>query len=284
LFSSLSKVNRELQLAKVDLEMANLQLHEIDDLKSSFIRVVTHELRTPLANMAFSLQILRMYGPQRWSSDQVEQVDQIESNLSLTRVMVDNLISFAAFLNKQVELNLEPLDFKTITSEILAPIKKVSDGKGIDLQVFFVGDLLPIRADRKLLGDAIFQLAQNAVKFTPKGGKIWITCWNATDLLYFDVKDTGVGVPREKLKSLWEGFSQVSDPNLRGQEGLGLGLALVRFIVAAHGGKVWVESIPGEGSTFGFRIPLGGPGAVIDPTSTVRNNRDITHPLRYENG
>ena len=283
LFTNLSLVNRELQLAKVDLEMAFQQLHEIDDLKSSFIRVVTHELRTPLANMAFSLQILHMYGPQRWSPEQIEQVEQIESNLSLTRIMVDNLISFAAFLNKQVELKIEPLDFKAITSETLVPIKKVSDGKGIDLQVYFVGDLLPLHGDRKLLSDAVYQLIQNAVKFTPKGGKIWVTCWTAADLLYFDVKDTGVGVPRDKLKSLWEGFSQASDPNLRGLEGLGLGLALVRFIVAAHGGKVWVESTQGEGSTFGFRIPLTGPGAAIDPTSAVHNNRDITRPLRKLN-
>lgn len=280
LFTNLSMVNRELQLAKVDLEMANQQLRELDDMKSSFIRVVTHELRTPLANMAFSLQLLDMYGPQRWTSEQIEQIEQIEANLGTARIMVDNLISFAAFLNKQVELNLEILDFKVISKEALNLIKKVSDEKGIDLQVYFVGDLLPIRADRKLLSDAVYQLIQNAVKFTPKGGKIWVTCWTATDLLYFDVKDTGVGVPRDKLKSLWEGFSQASDPNLRGQEGLGLGLALVRFIIAAHGGKVWVESTQGEGSTFGFRIPLSGPELAIDPTSAVRHNRDITRPLR----
>ena len=280
LFSNLSVVNRELQLAKVDLEMAYQQLREIDDLKSSFIRVVTHEMRTPLANMAFSLQLLRMYRPQEWSSDQIEHVEQLESNLSVTRMMVDNLISFAAFLNRQVELNLEFLDFKTLTSEAMIPIKKVADAKGVDLRIYFVGDFFPIRADRKLLSDAIYQLIQNAVKFTPQGGKVWVTCWTATDLLYFDVRDTGVGVPRDKLKLLWEGFSQASDPILRGQEGLGLGLALVRFIVAAHGGKVWVESAQGEGSTFGFRIPVAGPEGSIDSTSTVHNNRDITRPLR----
>jgi K+-sensing histidine kinase KdpD len=228
--------------------------------------------------MAFSLQILRMYGPQLWSQDQTEQVEQIEANLSLTRMMVDNLITFAAFLNNQVELNLESLDFNAIVSETLVPIKKISDGKDIDLQVYFVGDLLPVQADRKLLIDAVYQLAHNAVKFTPQGGKVWITCWSASDLLYFDVKDTGVGVPRDKLKSLWDGFTQATDSNLRGQEGLGLGLALVRFIVVAHGGKVWLESTQGEGSTFGFRIPLAGPAAIIDSTSTVQNNRDLTRP------
>lgn len=282
LFSNLTLVNRELQLAKVDLEMANQQLREIDDLKSSFIRVVTHELRTPLANMAFSLQLLHMYGPQRWSSEQIEQIEQIETNLNSTRLMVENLISFAAFLNRQVELNLESMNFKTLASETLTTLRKLADAKGLDLQVYFVGDLLPIQADRKLIGDAIFQLVQNAIKFTPSGGKIWVTCWTATDMLYFDVKDTGVGVPREKLKTLWEVFSQASDPDLRGQEGLGLGLALVRFIIAAHGGKVWVESVQGEGSTFGFRLPLAGPQALIDPTNAVREGRDITRPLSIE--
>jgi signal transduction histidine kinase len=280
LFSSLTSVNRELQLAQVDLEMANQQLREIDDLKSSFIRVVTHELRTPLANMAFSLQILRMYGPQKWSADQVEQVQQIENNLHLARIMVDNLITFAGFLNKQIELNLEMLDFKQVTIDTMIPIKQVAEAKAIDLQIYFVGDLQPVRADRKLLGDAVYQLIHNAVKFTPQKGRVWVTCWTAVGLLYFDVKDTGIGVPRDRLKSLWEGFTQVSDSEMRGQEGLGLGLALVRFIVAAHGGKVWAESGEGEGSTFGFRIPLAGPDSIIDPMRVVQGGQDITRPAR----
>lgn len=264
LFANLSRVNRELQLAQVDLEMANQQLREMDDLKTSFIRVVTHELRTPLANMAFSLQILRMYSSQQYSQEQLEQLEQVEANLVLTRMMVDNLITLATFLNRQAELKLELLDFKTLASETIASIKKIADEKGVDLQVFFVGDLLSVKADRKLLSDAVFHLVQNAVKFTPPKGKVWVTCWAATDLLYFDVKDTGIGVPRDKLETLWYGFTQASDPELRGQEGLGLGLALVRFIVTAHGGKLWVESTQGEGSTFGFRIPLAGPGAAIE--------------------
>ena len=269
LFANLSRVNRELQLTQVDLEMANQQLREMDDLKSSFIRVVTHELRTPLANMAFSLQILRMYSSQQYSQERVDQLEQVETNLSLTRMMVDNLITLATFLNKQAELKLDMLDFKTLTSDTIASIKKISDEKGVDLQVFFVGDLLPVKADRKLLSDAVFHLVQNAVKFTPPGGKVWVTSWTATDLLYFDVKDTGVGVPRDKLETLWDGFTQASDPELRGQEGLGLGLALVRFIVTAHGGKLWVESTQGEGSTFGFRIPLAGSLAAVEPISSL---------------
>lgn len=258
-FSNLMQVNRELQLAKGDLAEVNQQLREMDELKSSFIRAVTHELRTPLANMAFSLQILNMYNSQKLSDEQAEQLRQVETNLKLTRMMVDNLITFASFLNKQVELKLELVDFKALTRDMVALINKSSDGRGVNINVYFIGDLLPVRADRKLLGDAVYHLIHNAVKFTPEGGKVWVSSWTATDLLYFDVKDTGVGIPKHKLKTLWESFTQMSDSELRGQEGLGLGLALVRFIIAAHSGKAWAESNQGEGSTFGFSIPLAGP-------------------------
>jgi len=103
-------------------------------------------------------------------------------------------------------------------------------------------------------------LVSNAVKFTPENGSIWVSCWSNDTTLFLDVEDTGVGIPYGKVEKVWEAFSQlISDPLRRGVEGLGLGLALVRHIVQAHGGIVWVESQEGEGSIFGFDIPLAGP-------------------------
>ncbi|MCI0580839.1 MAG: ATP-binding protein, partial [Chloroflexi bacterium] len=96
------------------------------------------------------------------------------------------------------------------------------------------------------------------IKFTPAGGEIWVKSWLDGDSLHFEVEDTGVGVPADKLDGLWEAFTQMADPLRRGKEGLGLGLALVKFVVGAHGGEVCARSEAGQGSTFGFHVPLNG--------------------------
>jgi signal transduction histidine kinase len=86
---------------------------------------------------------------------------------------------------------------------------------------------------------------------------VWVRCQKSDGALRFEVQDTGPGVPADKLPKLWEGFTQMADPLRRGVEGLGLGLALVKYVVNAHAGDVFAESQPGVGSTFGFQIPLG---------------------------
>ena len=248
-----------LKKAQVDIEQANLRLSEMDEMKSSFIGVITHEMRTPLANMAFSLQLMQMYGNEHMLPEQREQLDQIGVNLATARRMVDNLVTFALFLNKQVVLNPESVDFKLLVLEALTPLKPVADEKHLNLQINNIGEMPACRGDPGLLKDAIHQLVHNAIKYTPEGGNVWVSSWATADVVCFDVKDTGAGVPAEKMQALWDGFTQATDPLRRGLEGLGLGLALVRFIVAAHNGKVWVESQPGKGSTFGFQVPITGP-------------------------
>jgi len=136
------------------------------------------------------------------------------------------------------------------------PLKEMADEKNISFQVDIVGKLLPVQGDRILLANALYQLVHNAIKFTRDSGKVWVSCWTTSDAFIFDVKDTGVGIPTEKLNDIWKSFTQTADPLRRGLEGLGLGLALVKNIVTAHGGDVWVESKVGSGSGFGFKIPL----------------------------
>jgi signal transduction histidine kinase len=255
LVTNLEKLNRDLAGAYTQLEDANRELKELDELKSSFIGVVTHEMRTPLANVGMSLQIFERFGLDRISSEQREQLNQIKHSLSQVSVMIDNLVMLANFLNSQVKLRSERLNLKDILRDVYIPLKKMADEKGLELKVDIFGELLPIQADRKLLANAIYQLTHNAIKFTPGGGKVWISCWATNDAVCFDVKDTGIGIPADKIKSMWNEFTQMADPLKRGAEGLGLGLALVKYIVAAHGGEAWAESQQGAGSVFGFQIP-----------------------------
>jgi signal transduction histidine kinase len=231
----------------------------VDQAKSNFISVITHELRTPVANVSFSLQLIDMYGMDNLLPEQKEQIKQISAGIKTTKAMVDNLITLAAFLNKQVELNLSEINSNEMIQLALTPLIPRAKEKEIMLHIDIIGDLLPVVGDSKHLENAIYQLIENAVKFTDSGGHVWVRSWTTSEEFFFDVKDSGPGVAPEKLPALWDEFNQMADPLRRTLEGLGLGLALVRYIVTAHGGKVWVESQEGKGSEFGFKLPLDGP-------------------------
>jgi signal transduction histidine kinase len=258
-FTEVQKVNDDLSRTYKALEKANEQLRELDELKSAFIGVITHEMRTPFANLAFNLQILEMYGKDHLLPEQRDQLVQLSKGIKTARMMVDNLITVAGFFSRKIALQPESLDFKEILRVIQPPLKEMADEKEILFHVNVIGELLPVKGDRRLLSDAIYQLVHNAIKFTKEKGKVWVSCWTTNEGLFFDVKDTGVGVPADKLSDLWQSFTQAADPLRRGLEGLGLGLALVKNIITAHEGEVWVESTVGKGSVFGFRIPLGIP-------------------------
>jgi len=171
--------------------------------------------------------------------------------------MIDNLVKFATFLSKQGELNLTTIDLGSLAENALLPLTFQAQRKGLALETHIPDNLPTLRGDAALLGEAIYHLGHNAVKFTSTGGQVSLRAWAEGDMLHLEVKDTGVGVPPDKLPTLWDSFSQMADPLQRGMEGLGLGLALVKYVVHAHGGEVWGESKENVGSTFGFKLPVG---------------------------
>ncbi len=251
----------DLVQAYAALDKANRQLQEMDKLKSAFIGVITHELRSPFANIAFSLQLLERHGLEHLSPEQREPLEQIVHGVKSAGTMVDNLVTFAAFLSKKGELRLTQLNFGEMVQDAVAPLKALAEANGIALHITMPDNLPSAYGDRERLSDAVYHLVHNAIKFTQAGGRVWIRGSATADAIRFEVQDTGVGVPADKLPTLWEGFTQMADPLRRGMEGLGLGLALVKYVVSAHGGEVWAQSEEGVGSTFGFQVPLSGPAA-----------------------
>ena len=254
-----ARLVEDLILTQAKLEEANQKLHNLDETKSAFIGVVTHELRTPMANISFSLQVLELYGKGNLLPEQQEQIILLTKSVQAARYMIDNLITYASFFNEQVQLNLESLDFRELILENDDLLKFEAENKGLNFHVDLPGDSFRVIGDRRLLKAATYHLVANAIKFTQRGS-VWVTCWTVNDALCFDVQDSGVGIPSGKITYIWDAFTQPSSDHLRrGVEGLGLGLALVKLIVNAHGGFVWVESKVNMGSFFGFQIPLAGP-------------------------
>ncbi len=250
LVEDLVKLNQE-------IKQANLQLKELDNLKSAFIGVITHELRTPLINIDFSVQLLERHGTAGFLTEQREQLERLKLYVTGAEKMINNLINFATFLSKRGELQLTRFNIPKLINEAIGLAKPMAANKKIALQVDIPPDLPSLLGDREKLMDALSHLINNAVKFTNSGGQIWIRCHANATMMRFEIQDTGLGVPADKLPMLWDGFTQMSDPLLRGTEGLGLGLAIVKYVAIAHGGEVFAESEVGVGSTFGFQISLG---------------------------
>lgn len=277
LVEDLISTNDDLGQAYAALEQANRQLQELDRLKSAFIGVITHELRTPFANIAFSLEVLERHGQEHLPPELGEQLGQLADGIKAARTMVDNLVTFATFLSKQGELRLAQMDFGQVTQDSMLPLKPLAESKGVTLHMEVPESLPPLSGDRERLGDAVYHLVHNAIKFTGAGGDVWARCQARDEAIRFEVQDTGRGVPADKLETVWDGFTQMADPLRRGVEGLGLGLALVKYIVNAHGGDVWAQSEESVGSTFGFQIPCQGPES---PASPALIDMGVFHPRR----
>ncbi|MBN1220172.1 MAG: GAF domain-containing sensor histidine kinase [Anaerolineae bacterium] len=258
LVQDLVKLNKDLKQAYQALDQVNSQLKELDNLKSAFIGMITHELRSPLINIDFSMQLIERQGLSHLVPDQREQLAQLKSNIQSAKQMIDNLVNFATFLSKRGELDLTQVKVAAIVEGALFINKPAADKKQIALHLDLPPHLPPVSGDPERLIDALHHLMHNAIKFTPQGGQIWIRCRIQDDALRFEVQDTGIGIPADKLPTLWEEFAQMSDPVLRGVEGLGLGLSLVQYVAHAHHGEVFAHSEVGVGSTFGFQIPLNG--------------------------
>jgi signal transduction histidine kinase len=243
------------------LTVANQQLQETDRFKSEFIGVINHELLTPFANIDFSLQLLQRHGLENLNPGQREEIEAVMAQVQVAQSMAKNLVTFAAFVQKQGKLHVEMVSFGEIVEESVLVLRPIAQNKKVDLQVEIAEGLPTIQGDGSRLREAVHHLVQNAIKFMPDSSrsvkkKVAVKVWLDRQRLNFQVTDNGIGIPADKLGTIWEGFNQMADPLRRGAEGLGLGLTLVRYVVQAHGGQVWAKSVVGKGSLFGFDLPL----------------------------
>jgi two-component system phosphate regulon sensor histidine kinase PhoR len=205
------------------------------------------------------MQLILKYGLDNLLPEQREQLEQLAEGLRRAETLINNLITFAALLSKQGQLRMVSVDLGRIAQETIQTLEPVARTRGVTMSLQISDALPPVYGDRERLAEAIYHLSHNAIKFNRQGGSVTLACRAAPEDVIVEVSDTGVGIPQEKLPELWKEFTQLADPLRRGVEGLGLGLPLVRYVVRAHGGQVWARSQPGQGSVFGFRIPLAAP-------------------------
>lgn len=260
------KLEVKVQERTAELAKANEHLKELDNLKSAFIGVISHELRTPFTSLVAAIEMLNAGETNNLTMEQKDLIGLLGESIHSAHSMIENLVGYAAFVRRQGMLNLVE---SCLTSSIERAIKLThpkAERKSITIETRIQKNLRPALCDEERIFEALRELLDNAVKFSPKGGHVTIACWTSEESLHVSVEDNGPGIPADKLDSLWESFSQMADPLRRGREGLGLGLALVEYVVRAHHGQVHATSQLGLGSNFGFRIPL-------EPSASVAENQ-----------
>ncbi len=230
---------------------------ELDTMKSEFVATVSHDLRSPLTLMRGYATMLEMVG--ELNEQQQGYVKKMISGVENMARLVNDLLDLGRIeigVGLQVE-NVSPLD---IIEKVTGALQLQAMQKNIALNIELAKDLPhAIEADKSLLHQAVYNLVENAIKYTPENQTVTVRAKMQQDQLLFTVTDTGIGILEEDIPHLFEKFYRGKQREARAQHGTGLGLAIVHSIATSHNGKVWVESALGKGSTFYLQIPLVQP-------------------------
>jgi len=230
------------------------QQRELDRLQREFIQNVSHELRTPLALVRGHAEVLEAGWLGELNAEQLQSVTVILRRAEMLGKLVDDIVGILAIEKKG--LKREPVDLAHMIHTLLIDFKTASEKNMLRLSAEIEPGLLPVMGDGVALRRALDNLMSNAIKFTPAGGSITVRLSRAEQFLALQVSDTGIGIPENKLHRIFERFYQVNGSATRKYGGVGLGLALVKEIVEAHGGQVAVTSQVNVGTTFSVLLPL----------------------------
>ncbi len=227
---------------------------ELDTMKTEFVNTVSHDLRSPLTLMRGYATMLEMVG--QLNEQQQGYVKKIISGVENMARLVNNLLDLGR-IEVGVGLQLEIAPVVEIIERVTSTLQMQASQKNIALSVDIAFDkAVVIEADHALLQQAMYNLVENAIKYTPQDGSVAVRAQASGEILRFDVRDSGIGISPIDQPRLFEKFYRGGQREAREQKGSGLGLAIVRSIVERHGGKVWLESQLGQGSTFFFEVPL----------------------------
>jgi signal transduction histidine kinase/putative methionine-R-sulfoxide reductase with GAF domain len=238
-----------------ELEAANRQLEAASQHKSEFLANMSHELRTPLnAIIGFSeVLIQRMFG--ELNAKQDEYLKDVYASGQHLLSLINDILDLSKIEAGRMELAPAPFHLPSAVENAVTLVKERASRHGIALEVDIDPRLGELVGDERKVKQVLLNLLSNAVKFTPEGGRISLKAGRKDDLVEITVTDTGIGIAPEDQAAIFEEFRQVGSDETRKQEGTGLGLTLAKKFVELHGGRIWVESEPGRGSTFTFTLP-----------------------------
>ena len=238
----------------IRLEQANDRLHELDRLKTELVAVVSHELRAPLGTIESSLNAMRSLQPGGSLEEREELIRILDRGVQRLTNLVDDLMDITRIESGQLKLDIEDVEAVGLASRVVDSFESMFAGKGLEISLDHSDGRCEGRFDPGSIEQVLTNLVDNALKFTDKG-RVAVRVVCNPDNAIFSVADSGPGIPPELHQKVFEKFFSLDVESRGGKQGIGLGLAICKGIVEAHGGRIWVESRKGGGTTFSFVIP-----------------------------
>lgn len=229
------------------------RLKELDRLKSEFVMAASHELRTPLTSMSMSVELLRENTADKLNDNERQLLDAAHEEMQRLKALVNDLLDISKIEAGKMEMEFDRTPVSMLLEKAVAMLNGQAEEKGIELSFAVAQDLPDVRADANKITWVLTNLISNALRYTDAGGYVRLGAESLGPQVHVSVTDNGTGIPYEYQSRIFDKFVQVKSDKSVG--GTGLGLAICKEIVRAHGGTIWLDSVPGRGSTFTFTIP-----------------------------
>ncbi len=264
---------RELTEKNEQLQEAFDKLQELDRLKSNFLATVSHELRTPLTSIIGYSDMLATGIAGELNEEQAEFVETIRGKGDHLLALISSLLDLGKLEQGKLRVKREPMNVELLVAEVAKTLAPLAQKRDVSIRVEVDGGLPDISADAVRIRQVLYNLTENAVKFSPDGDAVtlgarlveleadddddmgFVLMAGTRSAVELSVSDRGPGIPTDEQERVFDAFYQVDGSSTREHGGTGLGLSIVKRLVEAHGGSVWVESVVGEGATFRFTIP-----------------------------
>ncbi|MCC5626768.1 response regulator [Nostoc sphaeroides CHAB 2801] len=271
--ASISKIDMVKEIFYTVILRDITERKQIERMKDEFVSVVSHELRTPLTSIHGSLGMLAS-GLLPTDSEQGKRLLQIatESTERLVR-LINDILDIERIESGKAKMEPEICNIVDLIAQAVNVMQPLADKAGVTLSISALSGQVLADCDRII--QTLTNLLSNAIKFSSAGSTVWLGAQQQGDEVLLTVKDNGRGIPSDKLESIFERFQQVDSSDSRNHDGTGLGLAICKSIMQQHGGRIWVESVLGQGSTFYLTLPLFGTfqNPDLENSSNIRVNK-----------
>jgi signal transduction histidine kinase len=244
------QLKEKVDLATIELSDANRELKTLDKLKSDFLANMSHELRTPLTVIRGGIDYLNRTVKKE---DNRNYLDIIDKNLARLIHLVSDLFDFTKIEGRKIEWSFDQVNLSVLIEEVVEIISPLSMDKSISINFENSADVL-VEMDLERIEQVLVNLIENAIKFSDPQTEIIIKIKEDPTYATVSVKDRGIGISEENLKTIFDKFSTVPSAGVGKPEGTGLGLAICKAIIEAHDGKIWAESVKGVSTTFYFTL------------------------------
>jgi signal transduction histidine kinase len=242
---------QEEQAAKQVAELANKN-------KDLFLTNVSHELKTPLTAILGFSQMLEQCEERDNFSDRVRRyLENIQTSAHQLVDIVDAILDLSMISSNELSISMEWFEIKPLAESVIQNFYPLANSKNVNLNLYVQVDLFVIKADPLRIKQILSNLIDNAIKFNPIGGQVTVSVYKSEpDWVAFSVQDTGIGISKDQISGLFQAFSQADQGLSRRYSGIGIGLALTKYLIELQNGVISVESEPGKGSNFIFKLPL----------------------------